>query len=258
MSSDPHINEDRAADNVGIAYEYVLKAHDDILQQQDHSTQRAARVAVMITLLFGALSFGLGHYVKIVRHPAANTAAVAIATATLIIAGVALAAAFLAAVVCSRIPTTSIPHSRSVAELAGDARMATTPRARIVAALTENVGKAIQKNISRHDKRQKWSKTLEWATPIGFVCAAVFVGVSVGQAVLLPTQDIQRGAGCAATATHEEDTVTDENENGQKPANEKDNGQDARDLSDELKGAPDDVRGDGSGHEGRMKHGNRD
>lgn len=237
--------EDTALQNARAAYEYVVKAHDDVLGQQDLSAQRASKLGIMIALLFGALSFGLGHFVKIVQNPPANSVFVWISMAALVVAAVALTVAFLASIICSRIAVTSIPHTEKLAARADDPRMGATNCSRYLAALIHNVRRAIKDNLSRHDSRKKWSYCLDWAAPIGLISTAVFVGGAVAQALQVPAPPDNAKQCCRCVETTQlEEPMMGKDENGDKPAEQDNEGQNAGDLADEIKGEPDHVRGD--------------
>lgn len=240
------MTEETGSENVRVAYEYVVKAHNDVIRQQDKNAERANKLILVVWLVFAALSYGATNLIDIAHHPARISYLFWISVAAGILAAIALVTAFLAAMMCARVRSIFIPATEGVRNVVGDPDFAKVENARIVGAFIDNLHEAIEAALRQQEGREKWLRVSNWVPQAAFVLTAVFVGLTFAQKVHLALQE-PPSTQCApaAVASHEIGVPMAKQEGDKKgaaPSEDK-----KAQILKEIKKAPREVRGSDAG-----------
>lgn len=203
--------------NIVSAYAYLTKVHDDLLSQETRTAERANKMAIVIALVFTALSFGAGHLMVVSRNPDRNDGWYLFAVVLALVAGTTLVGAFLAAMVRSRIKDVYLPGTSRLVENLNHPGLRDANHTRFMAILAERIADSIKRNLERETGFDVWCFMLKWFPQIGFVCTALFVTATFVQSMFLLTidKDVQGNTTIISVplekGMHEEDHDTKNN-----------------------------------------------
>lgn len=248
MDRNSGVSADTKNANVSIAYTHVVKIYDDAIAARVRLTENANKLALIIAIIFAALSFGAGHLMLIARNPQRNDGLYWFSVVVALIAAIALSAAFLAAMNRSRLRIVSTPRVSGLIDRIKDADFLNADHARIVAALATSVERAIKTNFDAHNKQLVWARILNWAPQVGFLSTALFVACTFAQSMALPLiteNDPAHEASMTLSTQEENEMRPEDDDNGNGGENDNGGAKDATDaVVEDIIGEPEIIRGD--------------
>ncbi len=159
--------------NAQIAYEYVQKSYDTLLQTRVQILERVHKLLLCTVILFTALSYGMAQLLPIAdATPAWLTWSSKVLGA---LAGLLLGAAFFCALRLLRIDSVSVPGTAKLAQHIQNPELLKFDEGEVWAALGKCVTLACDGEIKHHTRTRRWHLGLNTFLMGGYLGSVLFV-----------------------------------------------------------------------------------
>ena len=159
--------------NAQIAYEYVRKSYDTLLQTRVQNLDRVHKLLLCTVILFTALSYGMAQLLPIAdATPEWLTWSSKILGA---LAGLLLGAAFFCALRLLRIDSVSVPGTTKLAQHIQNPELLKFDEEEVWAALAKSITLAFDGEIKHHTRTRRWHSGLNTCLMGGYLGSVLFL-----------------------------------------------------------------------------------
>ncbi len=163
-------------DNEQIAYDYVRKAYDDVIQLRIQSSARIHKLLLVIVVLFTALSYGVGEVLAI-RVPLPGYARFAPLLG--LIAALLLTVAFVCALFLLRLSLIAVVPTGEINKMVLKPEFHALDQKKVWAALAKNVAQAYDRILTANKAQRLPASALNLALIGGCVFTALFLATAM-------------------------------------------------------------------------------
>ncbi len=221
--------------NARAAYDYMVQAHKDVLNQQEKTAERANKLALVTSLVIVGLAYGASNLVLVAQETSRNAylywAAVIVGT----LAALFLVVSFIAAITRSHVTAIGVPESSGLVDHIDDPAFQELEHARVLGALVQNLQSAIDENSRRANERSCAARLLGWAPQLGFALTSVFVILTFTPRMVCPVRSVSSESQKALVEVkHVEGDAVSEKESDPKPERPKEKKDSKKDKEDKI------------------------